>query len=65
MGDVMRWFEDDLDDDGTKPYREGNVYVCRSCACSMKRKQSLCGRCHRHRNEQVYEVGIDENHSDD
>lgn len=67
MRDSMRWFEDDFDDDGTKPYLENGVYICRNCACTMNRKRSLCPRCLRRKNENKkgQEVGIGEDSGSD
>lgn len=67
MGNNMRWFEDDLDDDGTKPYKENGVYICRNCACTMNRKRSLCPRCLRRESEDKkgQEVSVGEDASDD
>lgn len=44
---TMRWFEEDLEDDGTCPYREGSAYICRNCASEMRRKGTLCKTCRR------------------
>lgn len=38
-------FEDDFNDDGTQPYREGNEYICRNCAVSMRGRTPLCRDC--------------------
>lgn len=40
-----RWLEDELNDDEARPYREGNVYICRNCACEMKKRHVLCLSC--------------------
>lgn len=42
----MRWLHDELGDpDGLKPYKEGDVWLCRNCAAEMPKRRTLCGPC--------------------
>ncbi len=53
----MRWLADELNEadvNGDRPYREGDVYICRNCATEMNGRQSLCGPCAKARLREQY-----------
>ncbi len=52
----MRWLADELEDydDGSQPYKEGTMYICRNCAVEMTRRRSLCARCHKAQRRKQY-----------
>ena len=55
----MRWLADELNEadiDSTLPYKEGNVYICRNCACDITRRQSLCSLCRKAKRREQYDT---------
>jgi hypothetical protein len=43
----MRWLESDLDEGEDKPYKEGDVHICRNCACPLSYCAAYCYACRR------------------
>ncbi len=61
----MRWLADELNEadvEGSGPYKEGNVYICRNCAIEMAKCQAFCGWCTNRIENQTQQLAEEESY---
>lgn len=61
----MRWLVDEIDDNEDRPYREGNMYLCRNCGVQMSRRRALCRWCWNDKRRRMSEEKYADDHTDD